>query len=244
MRCFGLIGRSLGHSASAEYFAEKFGRERIDASYELFELPNIGDVSTLPHNIDGFNVTIPYKREIIPYLDEISDEAAAVGAVNCVDCRNGRRVGYNTDVEGVRYALDRLLPGKPDGIKALVLGTGGAAQSVRYVLEERGTDYAFVSRIRRNGVFSYEELTSEIIYDHRLIINTTPVGMFPHTDEAPQLPYAALSAEHFLFDAIYNPPITRFLQYGSYAGARVANGRDMFVAQAEASWRIWNADHR
>ena len=160
MRRFGLIGRPLVHSASAEYFADKFAREHIDARYDLFELRSIEDVATLPHDIDGFNVTIPYKRYIMSYLDDISDEAAAVGAVNCVCCRDGKRIGYNTDVVGIRCTLDKLLSGK-SGVKALVLGTGGASQAVRYVLEERNIDYASVSRTQRDGVLTYDELGSE-----------------------------------------------------------------------------------
>ena len=161
MRRFGLIGRPLGHSASAKYFAAKFDREHIDASYELFDLPSIEDVSTLPRDIDGFNVTIPYKREIMTYLDELSDEASAVGAVNCVDCREGKRIGYNTDVAGIRYTLDKLLSGESVCLKALILGTGGASQAVKYVLEERGIDYTLVSRIRRGGELTYDELTCD-----------------------------------------------------------------------------------
>jgi shikimate dehydrogenase len=240
MKHYGLIGRPLGHSASARYFKAKFEREAIDAEYTLYELPEIGAVEELlPENIEGFNVTIPYKREIMPLLDEISPEAQAVGAVNCVKCSADRKVGYNTDVVGIRHSLDALL-GSVEGVKALVLGTGGASQAVQYVLAERGIEYLIISRDRVKGNLTYEELTPEIVAEYRLIVNATPVGMFPHTEEAPTLPYEALTSDNYLFDTIYNPEQTKFLRLGASFGAHTMNGVVMFEAQAEASWRIWS----
>ena len=240
MKHYGLIGRPLGHSASARYFTDKFDREAIDAEYTLYELPEIGAVEALlPKDIEGFNVTIPYKREIMPLLDEISPEAQAVGAVNCVKCYEGHRTGYNTDVVGIRHSLDRLLGGE-EAVKALVLGTGGASQAVQYVLAERGIEYLIVSRDTARGNLTYEDLTPEIVAEYRLIINATPVGMYPHTDEVPALPYEALTGANYLFDTIYNPALTEFLRLGASAGAHTLNGVEMFTAQAEASWEIWN----
>ena len=241
MRKFGLIGRPLGHSKSAEYFTAKFGREHIDAEYRLYELPSIESLdSILPEDIEGFNVTIPYKKEIMAFLDGISDEAEAVGAVNCVKCSNGRRTGYNTDVEGIRKSLYKLLAGSGELPKALVLGTGGAAQAVEYVLMELSIEFAIVSRDPLRGNMTYADLTPDTMAEYGLIINTTPVGMYPHTDEAPDIPYHALTCAHCLFDTIYNPACTQFLMRGSEAGACTLNGETMFVSQAEASWRIWN----
>ncbi|MBQ2703467.1 MAG: shikimate dehydrogenase [Alistipes sp.] len=241
MKHYGLIGRPLGHSASARYFTAKFEREAIDAEYSLYELPDIGAVETmLPADIEGFNVTIPYKREIIPLLDEVSPEAQAVGAVNCVKCHDGVRTGYNTDVVGIRYSLDKLL-GSEEGVKALVLGTGGASQAVQYVLAERGIEFLIVSRDATKGNITYDDLTPAIVAEYRLIINATPVGMYPHTDEAPALPYEALTGANLLFDTIYNPARTEFLARGERAGAQTINGEAMFEAQAEASWKIWTA---
>lgn len=241
MKHYGLIGRPLGHSASARYFTAKFEREAVDAEYRLYELPDIGAIDAiLPADIEGFNVTIPYKRDIIPLLDALSPEAQAVGAVNCVRCCNGQRIGYNTDVVGIRHSLDRLL-GSEEGVKALVLGTGGASQAVQYVLAERGIEFLIVSRDPMKGNITYEDITPEIVAEYRLIINATPVGMYPHTDEAPALPYNALTGANLLFDTIYNPARTEFLARGEYAGAQTINGEAMFEAQAEASWRIWTA---
>ncbi len=241
MKHYGLIGRPLGHSASARYFTAKFEREAIDAEYKLYELPAIDAIDALlPADIEGFNVTIPYKREIIPLLDGVSPEAQAVGAVNCVKCCNGQRIGYNTDVVGIRHSLDQLL-GSEESVKALVLGTGGASQAVQYVLAERGIEFLIVSRDVTKGNLTYDDLTPAIVAEYRLIINATPVGMYPHTDQAPALPYDSLTGANMLFDTIYNPACTKFLAHGQRAGAQTINGEVMFEAQAEASWRIWTA---
>lgn len=239
MRLFGIIGRPLGHSQSAAHFTQKFKDENIDAEYRRFELPDIESIGTLPAEIEGFNVTIPYKRAIIPYLDELSPEAAAIGAVNCVACRNGRRTGYNTDVVGIRSTLERLIGGE-EVTGALVLGTGGASAAVQYALAERNIPFMLVSRDASRGNITYADLTPEIMAESRLIVNTTPVGMSPNVDEAPQIPYDAIDGRHLMFDLVYTPPLTRFLQLGQSAGARTIDGVTMFLEQAAASWRIWN----
>ena len=191
-------------------------------------------------NLVGFNVTIPYKQQIIPYLDSLSEEAREIGAVNCVKIMaDGEMKGYNTDVDGVRFTLDKLI-GSADVGGALVLGSGGASQAVKYVLKERNIPYLIVSRDRAKGDITYAELTHEVISNNRLIINTSPVGMYPHIDDAPALPYQALSSSHFLFDLVYNPEQTKFMKLGSEAGAHVTSGLDMLYAQAESAWQIWN----
>lgn len=239
MKHFGLIGYPLIHSFSAGYFNEKFSRERIDAEYSLLEITSIDELGNRVRDLAGFNVTIPYKKAVIPYLAHISDEARAVGAVNCVkvDSEGGLH-GYNTDVEGIRATLAQC--GDLLGAKAVVLGSGGAAAAVKFVLKEAGIGFLTVSRSSDHGNCTYSDLTGEIIREHRLIVNTTPLGMYPETDAMPDIPYSALTDEHILFDLIYNPEQTRFLQKGASRGARTFNGREMFVRQAEASWRIWN----
>ena len=245
MKRYGLIGKTLGHSFSARYFAQKFEREGLSLSchYGLYELSDIGLVEEFVRqtpNLVGFNVTIPYKQQIIPYLDSLSEEAREIGAVNCVKIMaDGELKGYNTDVDGVRLTLDKLI-GSADVGGALVLGSGGASQAVKYVLKERNIPYLIVSRDRAKGDITYAELTHEVISDNRLIINTSPVGMYPHVDDAPALPYQALSSSHFLFDLVYNPEQTKFMKLGSEAGAHVTSGLDMLYAQAESAWQIWN----
>lgn len=245
MKQLGLIGRTLGHSFSAKYFAEKFEREGLseEFSYRLFELPDIGDVEGLiaeNSNLIGFNVTIPYKEQIIPYLDDLSDEAREIGAVNCVKIlSDGRRVGYNTDVDGIRLTLDRLLDGEKIE-SALVLGSGGASKAVKFVLGERGIECFVVSRNSASGDITYDELSQEVMANNRLIINASPVGTFPNVDDAPALPYHLLTNEHRLFDLVYNPELTLFMKRGAKRGARVVSGIDMLYAQAESAWRIWN----
>ncbi|MBQ3535918.1 MAG: shikimate dehydrogenase [Alistipes sp.] len=243
MRRFGLIGKKLGHSFSARYFAEKFEREGLqDCDYSLYELPEIECVKEfmLKPNLVGFNVTIPYKQQVIPYLDDLHPQAAEVGAVNCVKILpDGRKIGYNTDVDGVRVSLNKLLGG--DKVEsALILGTGGAAQAVDYVLRERGIELKVVSRDKSRGDLTYDELSQDVMSAHRLIVNASPVGMFPACDDAPAIPYAMLSGSHYLFDLVYNPLVTRFMELGAAQGAKTLSGIDMLYAQAESAWRIWN----
>ena len=243
MRLYGLIGRPLGHSFSARYFAEKFRREGVaECDYALYELPSIEALPELlaaQPELLGFNVTIPYKQQVFDYLDDVSEEAVRIGAVNCVRRDGGRLTGFNTDIEGIRLSL-RMLLGTDVPQAALVLGTGGASQAVQYALAEADVPYAVVSRDPVRGNLCYDDLTPEIVAEHRLIVNATPVGTFPHIDEAPLLPYEALTPAHYLFDLVYNPERTQFLLRGERQGAHTLDGRSMLEAQAEASWRIWN----
>ncbi|MBE7169726.1 MAG: shikimate dehydrogenase [Williamsia sp.] len=244
MRVFGLIGFPLSHSFSKKYFGEKFLREQIpDCRYEAFELSSIDQVSDLIKNeppLQGFNITIPYKQEIIPFLHKASKVVKQIGACNCVKIVDQQLIGYNTDVEGFKQSLQKKL--LPVHKQALVLGTGGAAKAVAYVLEEAGISYQYVSRnkAQRTGYLHYDQVDDEVLRTHLLIINTTPTGMYPRIDEAPALNYEALTPQHFLFDLTYNPEKTLFLQKGESRGAAIQNGYDMLVIQAEESWKIWN----
>ena len=240
MKHFALIGYPLGHSLSKAYFSDKFAREAIEADYAPLPIERAEEV--LPHceKLSGFNVTIPHKQAIIPLLATISDEARAIGAVNCVKVRtDGRLEGYNTDVIGIRKSLEGVAL---NGVKALVLGTGGASKAVQYVLREGGAEVAVVSRSSGAADLTYEDLNMERIAECDIIVNTTPLGMFPNVDSAPELPYAALSAKHTLFDCVYNPRQTKFLLLGAEQGARIIDGMTMFEAQAEASWCIWQSE--
>ena len=237
MKHFALIGYPLGHSLSAKYFAEKFSAEGIDAEYSPLPIERAEEV--LPHceHLSGFNVTIPHKQAIMPFLAAISEEAQAIGAVNCVKITNEGLIGYNTDVVGIRKSLEGV---KLEGAKALVLGTGGASKAVQYALRTGGAEVAVVSRSQGSADLAYEDLSEELIAGTDIIVNTTPLGMFPNVGTAPTLPYQALSAKHTLFDCVYNPRLTKFLQLGAERGARTIDGLTMFYAQAEESWRIWN----
>lgn len=240
MKHFGLIGTPLGHSASADYFGAKFASEGICAEYSLYEIADIADVESLRGTLVGMNVTIPYKKAIIPYLASISEEAKAVGAVNCVRIDSaGRMHGYNTDVEGIRATLSPYAE-QLRGEQALVLGSGGASAAVAYVLREMGVQSQTVSRTIGRGDLTYEQLDESKISSVRLIVNTTPVGMFPAVTDSPNIPYQYLSSRHLLFDVVYNPRETEFLRRGAKQGALVVGGYEMFCRQAEASWRIWN----
>lgn len=244
MRRYGLIGRPLGHSASAAWFAAKFEREGIaDCTYELYELPAIGDLERLLVDVPelcGFNVTIPYKCEVMAFLDDLSHDARMIGAVNCVRREaDGRLTGHNTDIVGLRAALGELLGGEPVE-RALVLGTGGASQAVQYALAEQGIPFDLVSRDAVKGNYTYDNLPCEAVEQSRLIVNASPVGTYPAVDVAPHIPYGYLTPRHYLLDLVYNPPLTQFLDFGRQRGAHVLNGEVMFREQAEASWRIWN----
>lgn len=255
MRRFGLIGRSLGHSASMAYFTEKFARDEIaDCVYERYELPRISDLQQLlaeTPELCGFNVTLPYKRAVIPFLDALSEDARAIGAVNCVRrAPDGKLTGYNTDLIGLRVVFDELLGTQapangartdktPQPLRALVLGTGGASRAVQYALRERGIAFGVVSREATRGDYTYEYLPREVVAQSLLIVNATPVGTAPATDQAPQLPYDVLTPDHRLLDLVYNPAVTHFLAHGLQHGARTRNGELMFRTQADASWRIW-----
>jgi shikimate dehydrogenase len=244
MKLFGLLGKTLKHSFSKSYFTQKFAEEnRTGYRYENFELESI---SQLPQLIEqhpelcGLNVTIPYKEEVIPFLHVQNEIVQKIKACNCIKITDGKLHGFNTDVIGFKQSLEKGL--KPQHQKALVLGTGGAAKAVHYALELLGIDFTIISRTKKEGILSYEELNKEIMQEHLLIINTSPVGMFPKVDEAPQIPYEFITPGHYLFDLVYNPEKTQFLQKGEERGALICNGYEMLVLQAEESWRIWNTD--
>lgn len=240
---YGIIGYPLSHSFSPAYFKEKFERLGIPERYEAFPLLRCEDVSELwerwGDELKGLNVTLPYKKCIIPFLDGLDPVASAVGAVNCVHREGGKKTGYNTDVVGFVHSLLPLL--KPWHDRALVLGTGGASLAVRYVLEQWGIGATFVSRSPNNdaGIIAYDEIDKTCIQRHLLVINTTPLGMGAHADLAPCLPYPHLGERHLLYDLIYNPSETVFLQKGRERGAQTKNGQEMLELQAEASWEIW-----
>lgn len=251
MQRYGLIGRALSHSFSREHFTRKFEREGLtDHRYDLFELPSIGDLPALiadTQDLRGFNVTIPYKESIIPFLHALDPLAAAVGAVNTVRIEGGRLTGYNTDVNGFQASVDPVLrclqePGSDIRPRALVLGSGGASRAVAYVLREAGVRFRVVSRERTRGELTWDMLDRTVISVCRLIINTTPLGMFPDVDEAPPLPYEALTPRHVLIDLVYNPERTLFLERGAAMGAKTMGGLRMLKAQAEAAWRIWSTN--
>lgn len=248
MKQYGLIGKKLGHSFSKQYFTQKFQELNTDAEYLLFERDSLkGFREWLSKNplIGGLNITIPYKTEIIPCLDEISDEALKIGAVNTIKItENGKIKGYNTDVYGFEATL---LNGKKaqnrDSFpsKALILGTGGASKAVQFVLEKWGIPFQLISRRQGKGILVYENLLSESLPDDILIINSTPLGMYPDTDLSPDFPYEKLNASHWLIDLIYNPEYTLFLQKGMRKGAFVQNGLEMLYLQAEKAWEIWQS---
>lgn len=235
----GLIGYPLSHSFSPGYFASKFGDLGIvDATYDAMPLIDIGEVAALlSSDITGLNVTIPYKEAVIPYLDEITPEAMSIGAVNTIAKRDGRSIGYNTDVYGFGQSLSAQL-GDVNVERALILGTGGAAKAVKFVLDQMGVEHVSVSRT--GGDLLYSDLTRKIVSQHKLIVNTTPLGMYPQVENCPDIVYDALGEEHFLYDLVYNPEKTLFLKKGQSQGASIKNGFDMLILQAEKSWEIWN----
>jgi len=245
MRTFGLIGRSLAHSFSQTYFTQKFYQLGLDdCCYELFELRAASELPRLltEHpDLAGLNVTIPYKEQIWPYLDDVASSAARVGAVNVIEvCPDSRLIGHNTDYVGFRESLRTFYPVPAASARALVLGTGGAAKAVAVALRELGIAYWLVSRDIMGQHLTYADLTPEVIAAHPLIINTTPLGTYPDVDACPPLPYPALTPQHYLYDLVYNPRETLFLQKGREAGANTKNGFDMLERQAEAAWAIWN----
>lgn len=246
MKQFGLIGYPLGHSFSKNFFNEKFHSENIDAEYVNFEIPTIEDfpkvVASHP-NLVGLNVTIPYKEKVISYLDELDKDAASIGAVNVIRIiRNKGKVtlkGYNSDVLGFTQSIEPLL--ERHHTKALILGTGGASKAVNYSLRKLGLDTLFVSRSRRNeSTITYSDLTSEYMEAYKVIVNCTPVGMYPQADLCPDIPYELLTPQHLLYDLLYNPNTTLFMKRGADQGATVKNGLEMLLLQAFGAWDIWN----
>ena len=246
MRTFGLIGFPLTYSFSKKYFSDKFQQEHIaDAEYLNFPIEKIEDVLLIfeNQNLHGLNVTIPYKEAIIPFLDELDSSASGVGAVNTVVLRDEKKIGYNTDVYGFENSLLSFLAkaqSSQSEIKAIVLGTGGSSKAVAYVLKKLGIEFQFVSRTQKENTLSYTDLKPQTILEHQLIINTTPVGMFPKAQDAPDIPYSFIISQHLLFDLIYNPEETEFLKRGKQQGAEIKSGLEMLQLQAEKSWEIWN----
>ena len=244
-RIFGLIGYPLTHSFSQNYFNQKFEAENISAQYINFEIPDIGDLMEVVAEypaLSGLNVTIPYKEQVLPYLDEIDDDAKKIGAVNVIKFirkKNSLKFkGYNSDVIGFSDSIKPLL--NPQRNKALILGTGGAAKAVMQGLLNLGVEPVYVSRTPREGVLTYSDLTPEIMAEHKVIVNTTPLGMYPHIDECPDIPYSELTPEHLCYDLLYNPDVTLFMTKAGEKGAEVKNGLEMLLLQAFVSWNIWN----
>lgn len=243
MRKFGLIGYPLSHSFSQGFFTEKFLAENItDAVYQNYPIEALAAFNLLwegNSELQGLNVTIPYKKAIIPFLDKPSSVVQAIAACNCIRKFNGAYYGYNTDVIGFEKSLLPFL--KPHHTKALILGTGGASAAVVWVLNKLRIKYLIVSRTSGDNKINYKDLTEAIVGEHTLIINTSPVGMYPNLDQAPEIPYDAINAKHHLYDLIYNPAETLFLKKGAAQGASTQNGLAMLHIQAEESWTIWNA---
>lgn len=247
MKKLGLIGFPLGHSFSKKYYLQKFATEDIQGiDYDLYPLPNIEQLPSLYTNDDlfyGFNVTIPYKQSVMPYLTDLSPEASAINAVNCVKIlRKGsqlRLIGYNTDAYGFEASLLPLV--KPHHKEAIILGNGGAAKAVMYVLKKLKIPFTIISRQPAAGDLSYEELRSKNLQDYPIIINCSPVGTYPHVDQCPAINYDQLSVDHLLYDLVYNPAETLFLKKGNEKGAVTKNGEEMLVLQAEKNWEIWNS---
>ncbi len=246
MKTFGLIGYPLTQSFSQKYFTEKFHTEQIDARYLNFAIENIEDFKELlskhPY-IAGLNVTIPYKEQIIPFLDELSPVVTEMKAVNVIKFNrdaDGKLTltGHNSDIYGFTESIKPFL--KAHHTKALILGTGGAAKAVEYSLKSLNIEYTYVSRSAKKGIYSYEELTQEIMEENTVIINTTPLGMYPKVDGKPDIPYQFCSDKHLFFDLVYNPEMTQFLAEGQKQGATIKNGLEMLHLQAKRAWEIWN----
>ena len=245
MERYGLIGYPLTHSFSLGYFNEKFQNEGIDAVYENFEIPQIEmlpEVIASHPDLCGLNVTIPYKEKVISYLDYVSSEARAIGAVNVIKVvHRGKETilkGYNSDVIGFKQSIEPMLESFHK--KALILGTGGASKAINYCLKSLGLETVFVSRYQRPGTIQYDKLTGDDVREYNVIVNCTPCGMYPHTNECPNLPYEAMDSHNLLYDLIYNPDETMFMHKGAKQGATVVNGLEMLLLQAFASWEFWH----
>ena len=247
MRKFGLIGYPLSHSFSKQYFSEKFAKEGIsNAEYNLFPMASIEPLPKLIEEnpeLVGLNVTIPYKEQVINYLDKLDPEAEAIGAVNTIRIKNGKLIGYNTDYYSFKDSLVKFIGANQMPKNALILGTGGASKAVSAALSHLGIGFQLVSRSERQNTLSYQQIISSPHYltNALLLVNTTPLGMLPHTDALPDLPYDQLTENHFIYDLIYNPLKTAFMQKGIDAKCWVKNGLEMLYGQAEKSWEIWNS---
>lgn len=248
MKLYGLLGYPLGHSFSAKYFAEKFAKEGIDATYKNFEFAEVADAVAYllqQDDLQGFNVTIPHKQAIMPYLNGLSAEAEAIGAVNVVCVKRDadgtvKLLGCNSDVVGFSNSIQPLLRPMVHS-KALVLGTGGASKAVMYGLRKLGVEPIYVSRTPKEGQLTYDDLTPEVMRDYKVIVNCTPLGMYPKVDACPDIPYQYLTPDHLLYDLVYNPLETLFMKRGAAQGAVVKNGLEMLHLQAEAAWVDWNS---
>ncbi|MFT3981866.1 MAG: shikimate dehydrogenase [Ferruginibacter sp.] len=243
MNLYGLIGYPLGHSFSKKYFSEKFEREGLgDCSFELFPIEQIDQFSQLLANhpaLNGMAVTIPYKETVMPYLQQLSAEAKSIGAVNCIEFLPDGLKGHNTDVLGFEQSFAPLL--SPWHNKALVLGTGGASKAVQFVLKKLGIPFLLVSRNAEGADrIAYDQLDAAVMKEYTIIINSSPVGMYPHVNDKPSIPYSLISSQHYLYDLVYRPEETAFLKEGKEKGATIKNGYDMLVLQAEENWKIWN----
>jgi shikimate dehydrogenase len=244
-KVFGLIGATVSHSFSKAYFDEKFFREGLrDYHYELFPLTNIEELESLLKNtrgLSGLNVTIPYKEQVFKFLDEVDGFAKQIGAVNVIRIKDGKLQGFNTDSDAFRETLEKWLP-KDKDFKALVLGTGGSSKAVQEALKKLKIDYKLVSREAKKGILSYQDLDkdSSILTTSNLLINTTPLGMTPNTENMAPLDYEKIGPDHYVYDLIYNPARTMFLQKAEMRGATIKNGLEMLHVQAEKSWMIWN----
>lgn len=244
-RLYGLIGYPLIHSFSQNYFNQKFEAEGIDAKYVNFEIADIGELMEVVSenaNLCGLNVTIPYKEQVIPYLDEVDEDAAKIGAVNVIKFIRGKNSlkfkGYNSDIIGFCDSLKPLL--KPEHKKALILGTGGAAKAVYHGLLNLGIEPMYVSRSKRDGMLTYGDLSAAVMNEYKVIVNATPLGMYPHVDECPNIPYHLLTPSHLCYDLLYNPDVTLFMKRAEEQGATIKNGLEMLLLQAFAAWNIWN----
>ncbi len=253
MKQLGLLGYPLGHSFSKKYFTQKFDNQGISTDWQ-YDLYAIDSIEKLPEilrgsqkQLVGLNVTIPYKTAVMPFLDALDTDAEAIGAVNCIKIKWKKNslkphlTGYNTDVFGFEKSLLNLLGGSvPMGLKGLILGTGGAAKAVAFVLKKNKIPFQYVSRTRAGDVLGYADLDKNVLSTHRLIVNTTPLGMTPNTEGYPLLPFEHIDNQHFISDLIYNPEKTRLMELGEQRGAKVQNGIEMLLEQAEQGWRIWN----
>lgn len=239
----GLLGRNIAYSFSRKHFSEKFERENLPFTYVNFDLQYIEEFPDLVKNtpnLKGMNVTIPYKEVVMPYLDDLSDIAKSIGAVNTITVSEDKKLtGHNTDYYGFQKSIVPFI--EVQHKRALILGTGGAAKAVAYVLKTLGIEYGYVSRNLREGIaFSYDTLNAEIIEDHKVIVNCTPLGTHPNIELYPDIPYEGVGPQHLLFDLIYNPATTQFLQLGEKRGATICNGSRMLELQAQEAWRIWD----
>jgi len=240
---FGLIGKNISYSFSRGYFTKKFTKLGLENhSYENFDLERIDEfrrVLEQNSNIKGFNVTIPYKEQIIPFLSKIDPEAQAIGAVNTIKINGAQTIGFNTDAYGFQKSIEPHL--EEHHKKALILGTGGASKAVAFVLDKLGISFKFVSRNPKDQQLNYTDLNKEVLYNHTVIVNCTPLGTYPNINDKPDLPYNFITDQHLLFDLIYNPEKTAFLLAGELQGGKISNGSNMLQFQAEKSWQIWNS---